>query len=161
MWTADHEAAFSTVKEALSHPPQLMFDPDLPTILLTHTTHLNSIGYTLLQDHGGNHFHLVQCALCFLFNAVVCYATTELEMLAAVWAMHKCSYFLKGLHQFEYVMDHRLLIPILNNYTLKNEDNFHLQHLKRSYHHMCSLRSGTLGRCSIYQVLCPATHCPT
>ncbi|XP_050710137.1 uncharacterized protein LOC126994907 [Eriocheir sinensis] len=50
VWTADHEAAFSKVKEALSRPPLLaMFDPHLPTILQTDASRLYGIGYALFK----------------------------------------------------------------------------------------------------------------
>lgn len=55
--------------------------------------------------------------------AETCYATIELEMLAAVL-------YLKGLHHFEHVMDQRLLIPILNTYTVDAVENLWLQCLK-------------------------------
>ncbi|XP_050705846.1 uncharacterized protein LOC126991139 [Eriocheir sinensis] len=129
--TVDHEQAFQRVKAALSTPPQLaMFDPQLPTTLQTDASRLNGIGYALLQDHGGGKFRLIQCGSRFLTDAETRYATIELEMLAAVWAMQKCSFYLKGLHHFEHVTDHRPLIPILNNYTLDAVENPRLQRLK-------------------------------
>ncbi|XP_050709713.1 uncharacterized protein LOC126994436 [Eriocheir sinensis] len=131
VWTVDHEEAFQRVKAALSTPPQLaMFDPQLPTTLQTDASRLNGIGYALLQDHGGGKFRLIQCGSRFLTDAETRYATIELEMLAAVWAMQKCSFYLKGLHHFEHVTDHRPLIPILNNYTLDAVENPRLQRLK-------------------------------
>jgi hypothetical protein len=47
----------------------------------------------------------------------------ELECLAATWAMKKCKSFLEGLPSFEVVLDHRPLIPILNDYSLDQLDN--------------------------------------
>ena len=38
----------------------------------------------------------------------------ELELLAIVWATQKCKVYL----EFEFVTDHRPLVPMLNTYTL-------------------------------------------
>ncbi|XP_068222234.1 uncharacterized protein [Palaemon carinicauda] len=71
-------------------PPVLaLFDQDLPTVLQTDVSHLNGIGYALLQDHGNGHLHLVQCGSHFLTDAEAHYATIKLEMLAIVSAMTK------------------------------------------------------------------------
>lgn len=130
-WTADHDAAFQRLKTSLAGPPVLaMFDPNLPTILQTDASRLYGIGYVLLQEHGGGKLRLVQCGSRFLTDAETRYATIELEMLATVWAMHKCGYYLKGLQTFEHVTDHRPLIPILNHYTLDAVENPRLQRLK-------------------------------
>lgn len=130
-WTVDHDTAFQRVKKALASPPVLaVFDPQLPTILQTDASRLYGIGYALLQDHGGGHLRLVQCGSRFLTDTETRYATIELEMLATVWAMHKCGYYLKGLQTFAHVTDHRPLIPILNSYTLDAVENPRLQRLK-------------------------------
>jgi hypothetical protein len=54
----------------------------------------------------------------------------ELECLAAAWAMKKCKSFLEGLPTFEVVLDHRPLIPILNDYSLDQLDNQRLLRLR-------------------------------
>ncbi|XP_068213280.1 uncharacterized protein [Palaemon carinicauda] len=75
---------------ALTSPPVLaLFDPDLPVVLQMDASHLNGIGYALLQDHGNGHLHLVQCGSRFLADAETRYATTELEMLAVVWHLQE------------------------------------------------------------------------
>lgn len=131
-WTADHDAAFRQVKDALASPPQLaMFDPHLPTTLQTDASRLSGIGYGLLQEHGEGRFRLVQCGSRFLSDTEPRYATIELEMLATVWAMQKCSFYLRGLHHFEHITDHIPLIPILNHYTLDAIENPRLQRLKQ------------------------------
>ena len=131
LWTPDHDLAFQRVKEALSSPPVLAtFDPALPTILQTDASRLYGLGYALLQDHGGGKLHLVQCGSRFLTDAETRYATIELELLAAVWAMFKCKFYVLGLQHFDLVMDHRPLVPILNSYSLDAIDNPRLQRLK-------------------------------
>lgn len=131
VWTPDHDQAFERVKKALSNPPVLAaFDPDLPTALQTDASRLYGLGYALLQDHGGGHFHLVQCGSRFLTDTETRYATIELELLAVVWAMKKCKFYLTGLQHFTLVRDHRPLVPILNSYTLDAIENPRLQRLK-------------------------------
>ena len=131
VWTADHDEAFLKVKEALSSPPVLAsFDPALPTVLQTDASRLYGLGYVLLQDHGAGQFRLIQCGSRFLTDAETRYATIELELLAVVWAMAKCKFYLTGLQHFSLVTDHRPLVPILNNYSLDAIENPRLQRLK-------------------------------
>lgn len=125
-WTADHDAAFHQVKAALTSPPHL------PTILQTDASRISGIGYSLLQDYGWCHFRLVQCGSRFLSDAEIRYATIELEMLATVWAMQKSSFFMRGLHHFEYITNYHPLIPTLNPFTLNAVENRQLQQLKES-----------------------------
>ncbi|XP_076037654.1 uncharacterized protein LOC143023062 [Oratosquilla oratoria] len=131
LWTPDHDEAFRRVKAALIDPPILAsFDPTLQTILQTDASRLNGIGFALLQDHGSGRLRLIQCGSRFLTEAETRYATIELELLAAVWAMFKCKYYLMGLQNFTLMTDHRPLVPILNSYTLDAVENPRLQRLK-------------------------------
>lgn len=131
LWTPDHDEAFRRVKAALIDPPVLAsFDPTLPTILQTDASRLNGIGFALLQDHGSGRLRLIQCGSRFLTEAETRYATIELELLAAVWAMFKCKFYLMGLQNFTLMTDHRPLVPILNSYTLDAVENPRLQRLK-------------------------------
>ncbi|KAG0725211.1 Transposon Tf2-6 polyprotein [Chionoecetes opilio] len=130
-WTPDHDEAFSRVKTALLRPPILAhFDPAFPVILQSDASRLNGLGYALLQDHGQGRTCLVQCGSRFLADAETRYATIELELLAAAWAMSKCRPYLIGLQSFTLMTDHRPLIPILNHYTLDAVENPRLQRLK-------------------------------
>ena len=131
IWIVDHDAAFHKVKEALAGPPILaVFDPQLPIILQTDASRLYGIGYALFQDHGGGQLRVIQCGSGFLTETETRYTTTELEMLATVWATFKYGYYLKSLQTFEHVTDHRPLMPILNGYTLDAVENPLLQRLK-------------------------------
>ena len=129
-WTPTHEAAFNTVKAALSQPPTLAtFDPSLPTMLQTDDAHLKGLGYALLQQHGDT-WRLVQCGSSFLTDTKTRYAMVELEMWAALWAMKKCRVYLLGLPIYSHVVDHRPLVPILNSYTVDAVENPRLQRMK-------------------------------
>ena len=57
------------------------------------------------------------------------YSATEVELLAVLWAVHKAHLYLAGA-QFELMVDHRPLIPILNSKTLDDLPSPHLIHLK-------------------------------
>jgi len=131
IWTPDHYAAFSHVKKALSKPPILAhFDPALKTILQTDASCLYGVGYALLQEHNPGEWRLVQCGSRFLADVETRYATIELELVAVVWAMMKCKYYLLGLPHFTLMTDHRPLVPILNSYTLDAIDNLRPQCIK-------------------------------
>ena len=130
-WTPDHDQAFQTVKSALTAPPVLTpFNPALPVILQTDASRLYGLGYALLQESGHGRIRLVQCGSRFLTDTETRYATIELELLAATWAMNKCRLYLSGLQHFTLMTDHRPLIPILNHYTLDAIENPRLQRLK-------------------------------
>ncbi|XP_066965888.1 uncharacterized protein [Macrobrachium rosenbergii] len=130
IWTSDHNAAFLKTKKALAEPPILAhFNHTLPTVLQTDASRLNSIGYALLLEHAGV-WRLVQCGSRFLADVERRYCTIELEMLAVVWAMKKCKYYLLGLAQFSHITDHKPLIPLLNSYTLDSIENPRLQRLQ-------------------------------
>ena len=130
-WTPEHQTSFDNIKLALSKPPILAhFDPVLPTALHTDASRLYGVGYALLQQDNDGKWHLIQCGSRFLTDVETRYATIELEMLAIVWAFHKCRYYLLGLPTFKLVTDHKPLIPILNSYTLDAVSNPRLQRLK-------------------------------
>lgn len=84
------------------------------------------LGFTLQQQSDV----LVKAGSCFLSDSEGRYATIELELLAVMWAIHKCNIFLAGLPHFTVVTDHHPLISILNNHRLDEIVNPHLQHLK-------------------------------
>ena len=130
VWTPAQEEAFATVKKALVSPPILaQFDPSLPTMLQTDASRLKGLGYALLQKHEDS-WRLIQCGSRFLTDTESRYAMIELELLAVVWAIKKkCHLHLHG-QQFHLIIDHKPLVPILNNYTLDMIENPRLQRLR-------------------------------
>lgn len=52
-----------------------------------------------------NSFCLVQCGSRFLIDTETRYATIELELLALVWAMSKCKFYLIGLQHLDVITD--------------------------------------------------------
>ena len=131
VWTPDHDVAFEKVKEALTKPPVLAhFDPSRKIVLQTDASRLYGFGYALLQLNQDGTSQLVQCGSRFLADEETRYSTIELELVAVVWGMIKCRYYLMGLPHFDVITDHRPLVPILNTYTLDAIENPRLQRLK-------------------------------
>ncbi|XP_043228769.1 uncharacterized protein K02A2.6-like [Amphibalanus amphitrite] len=129
-WTEQHEEAFKDVKRALVSPPVLaFFDPQLPTKLQTDSARTRGLGFVLQQRHGDT-WKMVQCGSRFLTDTESRYAVVELECLACLWALRKCHIFLAGLPQFDLIVDHRPLVPILNSKRLSEIDNPRLQRMR-------------------------------
>ena len=125
-----HDTAFQNVKKALIAPPILAhFDITLPTMLQTDASRLHGLGFALLQRHGED-WKLVQCGSRFLTDTETRYAVIEVEMAAVLWAIKKCSTYLTGLPNFELVIDHRPLVPILNSKGIGEIENPRLQRMK-------------------------------
>ena len=130
VWTADHERAFEAVKTALVAPPILAsFDPELETSLQVDASRKNGMGYALLQRHG-EIWKLVDANSRWCTDTESQYAIVELELAAVEWAMRKCRLYLLGLSSFQLVVDHQVLVTILDKYTLDAVENPKLQRLK-------------------------------
>jgi hypothetical protein len=99
------------------------YDPTRPTALHTDASRLSGLEFILKQQQTNGDWKMVQAGSRLIVPAESRYAMIELECLAAAWAMKKCKSFLEGLPSFEVVLDHRPLIPILNDYTLDQLDN--------------------------------------
>ena len=130
VWTSDHDQAFTQTKRVLCSPPVLApFDPKLPTMLQTDASRLKGLGFALLQKHE-DVWKLTQAGSRFTTDTESRYAMVELELLAVVWAIHKCRIYLQGLPKFDVVVDHKPLESILNKQTLDMIDNPRIQRLK-------------------------------
>ena len=129
-WTAQHEAAFLRVKSVLAAPPVMaFFDPSLPTMLQTDAARTKGLGFALLQRHGDT-WRLVQCGSRFLTDTESRYAVVEIELAAVLWACRKCHIYLAGLPYFTLIVDHRPLVPILNQKQLSEIENPRLQRMR-------------------------------
>ena len=129
VWEANHDLAFSKVKESLISSPVLsFFDITRPTRLCVDASRLG-LGF-VLQQKQGNSWTLVQAGSRFLSDAESRYAIIELEMLAVTWAITKCRIFLEGMPHFQVITDHHPLISILNSQCLNEIENPRLQRLK-------------------------------
>jgi hypothetical protein len=115
-WLDDHERDFQLTKSLLSSDMVIKpFDPLATTFLLTDASRLNGLGFALMQKHPqGDTHRLVMCGSKALTDTQKRYATVELEALAIVYAIQKCSFYLKGLPSFYVITDHRPLIGCFN-----------------------------------------------
>ena len=72
----------------------------------------------------------MQCDSRFLSDVETRCVLIELELLAPVWACKNCDIYLKSKQTFEVLLNHRPLIPALNNKTLVEIENLRLQRLQ-------------------------------
>ena len=129
-WAADHDHAFTTIKQSLTVAPILsFFDATRPSRLCTDASR-HGLGFVLQQRTPEGTWTLIQAGSRFLTDTESRYAVIELEMLAVCWAVCKCNLFLAGLQHFTVVTDHNPLIPIMNSHRLDEIENPRLQRLK-------------------------------
>ena len=120
VWLAEHDQAFTAIKQHLVEIPTLVyFSLMKPTWLCTDASR-QGIGFILQQQSDTGQWTLVQAG-----SAVI-----ELELLAVAWAVIKCKLFLSGLQHFQVVTDHSPLVPILNTHHLDEIENPRLQRLR-------------------------------
>ena len=113
VWLDIHDQEFKRTKEALCSDAIVKpFDPLLRTELLTDASRLFGIGYALVQRDQDDKLRLIQCSSGSLTDAQRNYATIELECMTIVWAVEKCEYYLRGIHDFTIVIEHRQLLGI-------------------------------------------------
>ena len=89
------------------------FDPSENIILLTDASCLHGLGYASghidVDSTGSKHFKIVHYGSKGLTSTQQRYSTIELECLAIVWAISKCSFYLHGRPKFTVYTDHRPL----------------------------------------------------
>ena len=128
LWEHDHTSAFNSPKDELLSPPVLShFQVGQPLRLETDASVLKGLGFVLWQKQADK-WCLIQCGSRHITDTESRYAVIELEMLGVVWAVQKCSLYLSGA-QFELIVDHRPLVPILNSYRLDRIENRRLLRL--------------------------------
>ena len=121
VWESVHQKAFESAIRELTSPRVLAtYDGQSRLRLETDAAQSTELGMALWQEHtdsNGTSWRLLQCSSRSTSEAETRYSATEIELLAVVWACKKASLFLFG-NDFEVVVDHRPLIPILNSKTL-------------------------------------------
>ena len=117
-WESVHQKAFEDLREALSCPRILAtFDGKSPLRLETDAAQSRGLGMALWQQQPDGQWRLLQCGSRHITDTESRYSATEIELLAVVWAVQKARLFLAG-SDFELVIDHRPLVPIINSKTL-------------------------------------------
>ena len=81
------------------------------------------------MQHSDEKTKVIQCGSRSLSSAEKNYSTLELELTAIVWAIQKCSFFLKGINHFEVLTDHRPLVGIFAK-NLPQVDNARITRLR-------------------------------
>ena len=95
IWTPTQEEEFKRSKDVLLSTKMVQpFNPRWTTVVPTNASHLNGIGFALVQfdpalDKAKRQFSLVQCGSSSLTSAQGNYATIELECLAIQYALSK------------------------------------------------------------------------
>ena len=113
LWNRELVTEFETVKQLLTGELVVKpFDPELKTMLLTDASRLHGLGYALVQSNPDGSLRLIKCGSCALTPTQSRYATIELEALAIVWAIRKCTFYLYGIQHFTVVTDHNPLVGI-------------------------------------------------
>ena len=113
MWQPEHTAEFNLAKHILTSPIVVKpFTPYKKTVLLTDASRLQGLGYALMQEDNTGRRHLICCGSTSLTDTQKNYATVELEALAIMYAIEKCSFYLTGLPEFEVWSDHRPLAGV-------------------------------------------------
>ena len=129
-WEAPHQEAFEQVIRELASPRVLAnFMPSRPLRLETDAAQSKGLGMALWQQQPSGDWRLLQCGSRHVTAAESRYSATEVELLAVVWATQKAHLYLAG-SDFELLVDHRPLIPLLNSKTLDEMPSPRLTRLK-------------------------------
>ncbi|GFS74216.1 retrovirus-related Pol polyprotein from transposon 297 [Trichonephila clavipes] len=95
-WSEIEQQAFQTLKQCLIIPPILrQVDPKKPFIIRTDASSY-ALGAVLLQGESPTDEQPVEYASRLLSSAEKNYSTTELEVLAVVWALNKFRGYIEG-----------------------------------------------------------------
>ena len=128
LWSSDQEQAFQKAKEILTSDLVVhFFDKSLKSELLTDASR-SGLGYALIQRDTDGKPRLISCGSRALNEHEVNYSVTELEMLAVVWSVKQCKYYLHG-SSFTCVSDHRSLLGVFKK-KLADIDNSRLLRLR-------------------------------
>ena len=118
-----------------------MFEVDRYTCLATDWSK-TGLGFFLLQKHcqcssidkaphcGVDHWQLVFAGSRFLKDPETRYSPIEGEALAVIFALEQSRMFVLGCHNLILSIDHKPLVPILNNRRLDLIKNPRLLHFK-------------------------------
>ena len=111
-WTPSADQAFTQIKQDIVNSPALsMFDLQLPTVFMTHSSGYG-LGAILTQIKDGQEV-LVCCASRKLSDAEKKYSAGEREALGCLWAIEKWHTYLWG-KPFELCTDHKSLVTLLS-----------------------------------------------
>lgn len=105
------------MKKALTSAPVLaLYDPARETVVSADTSSFG-LGGCILQRHGAALKSVLFCSRT-LTDTETGWAHIEKELLAATWTCEKMHMFLSGLPSFQLQLDHKPLIPLINQKNL-------------------------------------------
>ena len=105
-WSPELDVEFKKVKEVVGGVNVLSpYVQGLPLYLYCDASREGGLGYVLVQPDGEK-TNVLQCGSTTLSDTQKGYAIVELELLAIVWSLEKCDYFLRGAHDIKVFSDH-------------------------------------------------------
>ena len=107
VWSAECQAAFEKLQDALIQPPILCYPLFTQKFTLACDTSLVGAGAVLSQEHEGN-LHLIAYASKLFNKAYRVYSASKCELAAVVWAVRHFHVYLQG-STFTLQCDHRAL----------------------------------------------------
>ena len=118
VWEKPHEDAFRKTINELTSPRVLAHvNGKYPLRLETDAAQSRGLGMALWQQEPTGEWQLIQCSSRHITPTEFRYSATGTELLAVVWTVKKAHFFLAGA-EFELVVDHKLLLPIINSNKL-------------------------------------------
>lgn len=142
-WKAEHEHAFSTLKDRLCNYPILRLPDATKEFVLRTDASDVGIGAVLMQSDEGKYFPICYASRKLLARERV-YSVVERECLALAWAVKKFEYFLYG-RRFTLQTDHfplaylsqaRMKNPRVMRWALALQShNFHVEVIPGSQNH--------------------------
>ena len=116
-WGYEQQNAFTKLKAMVTSAPTLAyFDPTKPTTVSADASSYG-IGGVLLQESEGKQHPVAFCSRT-LIPTEQQYAQIERECLACVWSCDKFTQYLRGLHSFRLITDHKLFVPLIGEKDL-------------------------------------------
>ena len=145
IWLPEHEQEFQEVKKLLTSSMVVThFNPNLPVVVLTDASRLHGLGFAMGHIVDG-HLKIVSCGSRALTPTQQRYATIELECLAVVFAVTKCSFYLRGADSFKVITDHKPLEGIFRK-DLFELTNPRLQRMREKITEYCFEVTWTPGK---------------
>lgn len=127
VWEEPQRRSFQKLIELLTNPRILaQYDPEKPVCLETDAAQSRGMGYALWQQQKDKTWRLMQCGSRAVSDTEARYSATEIELQAVVHAVEKCRLFLLG-RAFDLIVDHKPLVPLINDKTLNEIDNRRIQ----------------------------------
>ena len=113
-WHLDLSHATLEIRGLLKQnvPFEWTADTERSSELITDASYLG-LGFILIQRDDKGKWHLIWCGSCSLTSAQTRYAPIMLELLAAVWGITSCAFYLRGIRSFTLRTNHKPLVGLM------------------------------------------------